>query len=220
MEVKALSLSCGEKVIFKDLFIPIAKNSISAIVGPSGVGKSSFLQILNQMIREENALHVKGEVFFFEGNQKVDILKLDENALPKLRQKVVYVSQHPDILPFSIFDNMAFALRLQGISKGEIEQKVQKALMQVHLWEEVSQRLHVKASQLSGGQQQRLILARALALAPQVLLLDEPTASLNESLSLKIESLIVELKCETTIVIVSHFKEQVARIADAVFEII
>ncbi len=219
LSIKNLTLFCAEKTIFSEVSLLIERNQISAITGPSGVGKSSFLQILNQMIREEKSLHVKGEVRFFDAHKSVDVLALHDKELPLLRQKILYVSQHPDILPFSIFDNMAFALRLQGFSKELIAQKVQQALKQVHLWDEVCERLHVKAHQLSGGQQQRLILARALALSPQILLLDEPTASLNEELSLHIESLLAELKKEITIVIVSHFKEQVARIADRVFEI-
>lgn len=217
LSIKNLSLTCKEKSIFKDVSLDIKRNHISAITGPSGVGKSSFLQILNQMIREEKSLHVKGSVLFFDGNKSVDVQSLSDKELPLLRQKILYVSQHPDILPFSIFDNMAFALRLQGFSKEVIVQKVQHALEQVHLWDEVHERLHVKAHQLSGGQQQRLILARALALCPQILLLDEPTASLNEELSLKIEALLMALKKEMTIVIVSHFKEQVARVADSIF---
>ena len=219
IEVKNLSLMCGEKTIFNELSLCIERHKISAITGPSGVGKSSLLQILNQMVREEKSLHVKGEVLFFDDNKSVNLLTLHEKELPLLRQKILYVSQHPDILPFSIFDNMAFALRLQGVSKEHITEKVTKALKQVHLWDEVKERLHVKAHQLSGGQQQRLILARALALSPHILLLDEPTASLNQELSFHIESLLVELKKEMTIVIVSHFKEQVARVADSVFSI-
>lgn len=219
IEVKNLSLMCGEKTIFSEVSLCIERHKISAITGPSGVGKSSFLQILNQMIREEKSLHVKGEVLFCDAHKRVDVLTLSDKELPLLRQKILYVSQHPDILPFSIFDNMAFALRLQGFSKERIAEKVTKALNQVHLWDEVKERLHVKAHQLSGGQQQRLILARALALSPHILLLDEPTASLNQELSLHIESLLVELKKEMTIVIVSHFKEQVERVADRVFNI-
>lgn len=217
--INNLSLFYGEKIIFEDINIAIQEHTITAIVGPSGIGKSSLLQILNQMIREEEGVHVKGEVLLYDNNNIQDILILPEMALPALRQKVVYVAQHPDILPFSIYDNMAFALRLQDISKNEIVQKVQKALKQVHLWDEVSDRLGSSALLLSGGQQQRLILARALALDPQVLLLDEPTASLNESLSHKIEALLVELKEMITIIIISHFKAQVQRIADVTYEI-
>ncbi|MDD3343869.1 MAG: ATP-binding cassette domain-containing protein [Sulfurospirillaceae bacterium] len=219
ISINNVSLCYGEKMIFENVNIAIQEHTITAIVGPSGIGKSSLLQILNQMIREEEGVDVKGEVYFYEENGAQDILKLHEDRLPKLRQKVVYVAQHPDILPFSIYDNMAFALRLQGLNKEEIAFKVEKALKQVFLWDEVSERLNSHASLLSGGQQQRLILARALALSPQVLLLDEPTASLNESLSHKIEASLVELKKEITIIIISHFKAQVQRIADTIFEI-
>lgn len=219
IEIKNLSLSYGEKVLFKLLNIPIKEHAITAIVGPSGIGKSSLLQVINQMIREYEEAEVTGEVLFYENQNVINVKDLRESELCSYRQKVLHVSQHPDILPFSIFDNMAFGLRLQGLNKHAIETKVSEALKRVYLWDEVKERLHVKAELLSGGQQQRLILARALCLNPQVLLLDEPTASLNEGLSQKIESLLIELKKEMTIVIISHFKEQVKRIADAIYEL-
>lgn len=218
-DIKNLSLFSGEKVIFKGLTLAIERHAITAIVGPSGIGKSSLLQVLNQMIKDEESLLVSGEVLFCdEHNASIDLLNLHEEALPSLRRNVVYVSQHPDLLPFSIADNVAFGLRLQGYSKAVIDEKVMNALKKVHLWDEVNERLSLPAHQLSGGQQQRLILARALVLSPLVLLLDEPTASLNEELTMVIESLLCELKQTMSIVLVSHFKEQVARIADHVYE--
>ena len=218
LEVKELQLCYGEKVIFENLNLSVTSHAITALIGPSGIGKTSFLQVLNQMSREDASTKISGQVLFNDNETVVDLLTLPQNALPKLRQKIVYVSQHPDILPFSIFDNVAFGLKLQGVDTKAIAQRVEEALRVVYLWEEVKERLHVKADMLSGGQQQRLILARALVLNPQILLLDEPTASLNESLSLKIEALLIELKQKLSIVMISHFKEQVYRVADSVFE--
>lgn len=213
IQIKNLSLYYGHKEIFKDINLTINKHKITAIIGPSGIGKSSLLQILNQMIREDNNAKILGEVIFENKN----ILSLKNKNLPMLRKKIVYVNQHPDLLPFSIFENVAFGLRLQKEKQKNIEIKVQEVLQKVYLWDEVKDRLHVKASMLSGGQQQRLILARALILEPQILLLDEPTASLNEILALKIENLLQELKKEMSIIMISHFQTQVHRIADTVF---
>ena len=218
MRIKGLSLKSQEKFIFENISMDFERHKISAIMGPSGIGKSSLLHVLNQMIREEENLSTQGEVLFFDEGQTIDVLHLKKHELPWLRQKIIHVSQHPDILPFSIFENMSFALRLRGFSQEDIDQKVEKALKQVYLWDEVNDRLSLKAHQLSGGQQQRLILARALALSPKILLLDEPTASLNETLSHKIEALLQEIKKEITIIMVSHFKGQVNKIADYVFE--
>ncbi|MDD3462060.1 MAG: ATP-binding cassette domain-containing protein [Sulfurospirillaceae bacterium] len=218
IEVENLTLSYGKRVVFENLSFDIFPRSITALVGPSGIGKSSFLKILNQMIREEEGLHVEGKVLLHNKGLSVDILKLKECELPSLRKKVLYVAQHPDLLPLSIYDNVAFGLRLQGIGKNDINNRIEMSLRDVFLWDEVKERLHVKADILSGGQQQRLILARALAMRPDILLLDEPTASLNEELSLKIEDLLISLKQKMTIVMISHFKEQVKRVADVIFE--
>ena len=124
ISIKSLSLYSDEKRIFENISMDFKRHKISAIMGPSGIGKSSLLQVINQMIREEKSLSTQGEVLFFDEDKTVDILRLKENELPFLRQKIIHVSQHPDILPFSIFDNMAFALRLRGFSQNIIHQKV------------------------------------------------------------------------------------------------
>jgi phosphate transport system ATP-binding protein len=139
--------------------------------------------------------------------------------LPALRKNIVYVSQHPDLLPFSIFENLYFGLKLQGIKKDSAKSMIKEALEKTFLYEEIKDRLHGDASMLSGGQQQRLILARALVLKPKILLLDEPTSSLNEELSSKVEDMLVKLKRETTIVMISHFKSQILKIADSVLNL-
>lgn len=213
LSIHNLALSYGKKSIFQGIYLDILPQSITAIIGPSGIGKSSFLQILNQMIREDESATVSGEILF----EKKNILSLKAQELPDLRKKIVYVNQHPDLLPFSIFENIAFGLRLKKVNQEQIPAKVEEALKKVYLWEEVKERLHVNANMLSGGQQQRLILARALILHPQILLLDEPTASLNESLALQIEAVLKQLKEHLSIVMISHFQTQVERIADTIF---
>ena len=219
LKIENLNLFYNSKQILKDLNLDIIENSITAISGPSGIGKSSLLLILNQMIREFENASFSGKVYFNDDNKDIDITTLSNKELPNLRKKILYVSQHPDILPFSIFENLYFPLKLQKIKKSDANDLIIDVLRQVHLYDEVKDRLNDSAYLLSGGQQQRLILARALILKPKVLLLDEPTASLNEELSLKIENLILELKNDCTIVIISHFKSQILNLADSIFRI-
>lgn len=219
LKIEDLNLFYHKKQILKNLNLTIFKGSITAITGPSGIGKSSLLLILNQMIREYENASFSGKITFFDNDNITDITKLPNKKLSSLRKEIVYVSQHPDILPFSIFENVYFGLKLQGVEKNSAKKLVIEALRQVHLYEEVEKRLNESASSLSGGQQQRLILARAIVLKPKVLLLDEPTSSLNEKLASKIENLLMELKKTTTIVMISHFQSQVLKIADHVFQI-
>ena len=219
IKIKNLNLSYGKKEVLKGINLNIFKNHITAISGPSGIGKSSLLLVLNQMIREFEKAKCSGEVLLNEDGEWRDILKLKEKELPALRKNIVYVSQHPALLPFSIFENLYFGLKLLGIKKDSAKSMIKEALEKTFLYEEIKDRLHGDASMLSGGQQQRLILARALVLKPKILLLDEPTSSLNEELSSKVEDMLVKLKRETTIVMISHFKSQILKIADSVLNL-
>jgi phosphate transport system ATP-binding protein len=192
----------------------IQEHTITSISGPSGIGKTSLLLMFNQMIQEEEHVKIKGEILFKDEDRVIDLNTLPKKSLPELRKKIVYVNQNPDLLPFSIYENVAFGLHLQNVSQSETKIRVEQALKDVLLWDEVKERLQAHATMLSGGQQQRLILARALAIKPKILLLDEPTASLNEALALKIEAFLISLKNHMTIITISHFKDQIKRISD------
>lgn len=211
LKIKNLSLKYNNRQIFKNLNINIKKDEITAIVGASGIGKSSLFLCINQMIRYEKSYELSGEILY---NGK-DLLKLDEDELTDIRKEIVYVFQHPDILPMSIYENLAFIPRIQKIKN--LDKKIKEALKKVYLYEEIKNRMDFDATSLSGGQQQRLILARALILEPKVLLLDEPTASLNEDLAKKIEQMLKNEKI--TIAIISHFKTQIKNLTTNVYEL-
>ena len=217
IKIRDLYFYYKTRTILENINIDIHANTITSITGPSGQGKSSFLTILNRLCHNMDGAKVDGHIAIDFGNGFEDIFQKNYD-LSELRKKVGMVFQTPNPLPMSIFKNVAFPLKLAGNkNQDNISKKVQKALEQAFLWDEVKDRLSDNARLLSGGQQQRLCLARALVLSPQVLLLDEPTSSLDETSVQVIEELLTGLKSKCTIIMVSHYMDQVKRIADKQF---
>lgn len=210
IKVKNLSFYYGKIQAVKNVSIPIYENSISALIGPSGCGKTTVLRCFNRIHDLYPGNRYEGEIIL----DGVNILANDVDPI-ELRSRIGMVFQKPTPFPMSIFDNVAFGLRLMGINgKTELGDRVEQALKNAALWDEVENRLGESAFSLSGGQQQRLCIARAIATQPEVLLFDEPTSALDPISTSKIEDLIVELKNEITIVIVTHNMQQAGRIAD------
>ena len=186
----------------------IATNKITALIGPSGCGKSTFLRTMNRMNETIRGTHYDGQILL-DGD---DILKMDVTGV---RRRIGMVFQKSNPFPKTIFDNVAYGLRINGVTKNSVVQEiVQQSLERAALWTEVKDKLNKPASALSGGQQQRLCIARALAVQPEVLLLDEPCSALDPIATLKIEELLFQIKEITTIVIVTHNMQQAARVAD------
>jgi phosphate transport system ATP-binding protein len=207
MEVKNLNFYYGSNQALKDINIPIYDRKVTALIGPSGCGKTTLLRCFNRMHDLYPANRYEGEILL-DGESIFGMDIID------LRSKVGMVFQKPTPFPMSIFENVAFGLRLKGIKGTELKDRVEKALKDAALWDEVKDRLKDSAFSLSGGQQQRLCIARAIAVEPEVLLFDEPTSALDPISTAKIEELIVELKKKITIVIVTHNMQQAARISD------
>ena len=211
LETVRLTALFGPRAVVKDVSLIFPKHSVSAVIGPSGCGKSTFLRCLNRMHELSEGGWVTGRVLL----DGADIY--DERVDPvQLRRRIGMVFQRPTPCPtMSIYDNVAAGLRVNGSrGRGELDEAVERALRQAALWDEVHERLRHSALALSGGQQQRLCIARALAPQPEVLLLDEPTASLDPSGTQRIEELCHELKTNYTIVIVTHNLQQAARVSD------
>ena len=207
---KELTLSYGERVVLNNINLRIRRNKITAIIGPSGCGKSSLLRCLNRLIDLTPEAKVSGQVFL-DGK---DIYAEDVDVTD-IRRRVGMVFQKPNPFPKSIYDNIAYGLRLKGVkSKGTISEVVERTLRDTGLWDEVKERLHTSAMELSGGQQQRLCIARALAVEPEVILMDEPCSALDPASTFKIEELMMRLKKQYTIVIVTHNMQQAARVSD------
>lgn len=208
--VERLDFFYGATHALKDINISILKNTVTALIGPSGCGKSTFLRTLNRMNDLIPCTRVEGRVLF--DGKDIYAKALD---VVELRRLVGMVFQKPNPFPKSIFENVAFGLRVNGIRDKEyIEERVEKSLKGAALWSEVKDRLFTSALSLSGGQQQRLCIARALAVEPEVLLMDEPASALDPTATLKIEELIQDLKKKYTIVIVTHNMQQAARVSD------
>jgi len=208
LESKGVGVLYGNKYAIRDVNIKIPKYSVTAIIGPSGCGKSTLIRCFNRMNDLLNA-KIEGQVIL----NGVDIYSIDD--VVEVRRRVGMVFQKPNPFPMSIYDNVAFGLRINGF-KGDMDEQVEWALKEAVLWDEVKDRLDDDAYALSGGQQQRLCIARALAVEPDVLLMDEPTASLDPIASTRIEQLITRLKESVTIIIITHNIQQAARISDYV----
>jgi phosphate transport system ATP-binding protein len=210
LDVHKLNLFYGESQALKDISFQMKKNRVTAFIGPSGCGKSTLLRCFNRMNDLVDSVRVEGEIILDDTN-----IYAPEVDVTQLRQRVGMVFQKPNPFPMSIFENVAYGLRLQGIKKRRIlEEKVEWALKGAALWNEVKDRLDESALGISGGQQQRLVIARAIAVEPEILLLDEPASALDPISTLKIEELIYELKSQYTILIVTHNMQQAARVSD------
>ena len=210
ISVENLNLHYGENHALKDVNMEIADHAITAFIGPSGCGKSTFLRCLNRMNDLVDGCRVEGKVIL-DGEDIYD--KRVDTTL--LRKKVGKVFQQPNPFPMSIYDNIAYGPRLHGIkNKKELDEIVERSLQGAAIFEEVKDRLHKSALGLSGGQQQRLCIARALAVSPEVLLMDEPTSAQDPISTLKIEELMETLKKKYTVVIVTHNMQQAARVSD------
>jgi phosphate transport system ATP-binding protein len=210
IEVNDLSLFYGEAQALNQINLRVPQKKVTAFIGPSGCGKSTLLRCFNRMNDLINTVRITGKINLLGE----DIFDPAVNVA-LLRRRVGMVFQKPNPFPKSIYDNVAYGLRIQGsYSKTVLDEAVEKALKASALWEEVKDRLNESALGLSGGQQQRLVIARAIAIEPEVLLLDEPASALDPISTLKIEELIFELKKDYTIVIVTHNMQQAARVSD------
>ncbi|MBI1912038.1 MAG: phosphate ABC transporter ATP-binding protein PstB [Deltaproteobacteria bacterium] len=208
--IKNLNFYYGEKHALKNINLPIKEKEITALIGPSGCGKTTFLRCLNRMHDLYPGNRYEGEILFDGRN----ILEKGLDLI-KLRSKVGMVFQKPTPFPMSIYDNITFGLKLMGVkNKGELSSKVEKALKDSAIWDETKDRLHDSALSLSGGQQQRLCIARAIAVEPEVILMDEPCSALDPVATAKIEDLMTDIKKSYTVVIVTHNMQQAARVSE------
>jgi phosphate transport system ATP-binding protein len=209
MRAARLDFYYGDRQALHTIGIEVPTRRITALIGPSGCGKTTFLRILNRMYETVPHAHPEGEVLL-DGE---DIFAMD---VVGLRRRVGMVFQKPNPFPKSIFDNIAYGLRVNGMgTRSGLKEAVERSLRRAALWDEVKDQLHKSAYALSGGQQQRLCIARALAVEPEVLLLDEPCSALDPIATAKIEELLFNLKDLCTMIIVTHNMQQAARVADS-----
>jgi phosphate transport system ATP-binding protein len=210
METRGLSVRYGEKAAVKDVSLRLPDRQVTALIGPSGCGKSTFLRALNRMNELIPGTTHQGTILLDGG----DVYEGQLDAV-ELRRRVGMVFQKSNPFPKSIYENVAYGLKVGGLrDRQELGNRVERSLAAAALWDEVKDRLHESALGLSGGQQQRLCIARALAVEPEVVLMDEPASALDPIATAKIEDLVHELKSRYTIVIVTHNMQQAARVSD------
>ena len=211
ISISNLNFYYGKAQALFDITLEIPERQVVAFIGPSGCGKSTFLRTLNRMNDTIPIARVDGDVFIDGEN-----IYAPGTDVVALRRKVGMVFQKSNPFPKSIFDNVAYGIRINGIHNGknDLNERVEKAIRDAALWDEVKDRLNTSAFGLSGGQQQRLCIARALAVQPEVILMDEPASALDPIATQKIEELVVELKKDYTIVIVTHNMQQASRVSD------
>jgi phosphate transport system ATP-binding protein len=207
-EIEGLAARYGTNVAIRNVDLEIYKNLITAVIGPSGCGKSTFIRCLNRMNDEVPGFALEGKLLY----HGLDLYGSGVEPV-EVRRRIGMVFQKPNPFPKTIYDNVAWAPRVLGLKK-DLDERVEKALQRAALWDEVKDRLKKSALSLSGGQQQRLCIARAIAVEPEVLLLDEPASALDPIATQKIEELMQDLKDQYTIVIVTHNMQQAARVAD------
>lgn len=210
IKVKDLNLFYGQDQALKNINLTIPEKRVTAFIGPSGCGKSTLLRCFNRMNDLVDSVSITGQLLM--DGAEINDPKVN---VAELRRQVGMVFQKPNPFPKSIYENVAFGLRLQGVNDRQtLDKVVEKSLRSAAIWDEVKDRLNESAMGLSGGQQQRLVIARAIAIEPEVILLDEPASALDPISTLKIEELINELKAEYTILIVTHNMQQAARVSD------
>lgn len=214
-EIRNLQVSFGNQPVIKEINLSLHRHKIHVISGPSGSGKTTLLRSLNRLNECFPQCHTRGDINLQLDGKLINIQQMSSAQLPTLRQKAAMVFQNPNVLPGSIASNILLPLKVvHHIKGGAAHEKLHLALQKSHLWDEVKDRLQHSANSLSGGQQQRLCLARALALNPEILLLDEPTSSLDPEVGQQIEELILELANSYTIIMVSHSRRQITQLAD------
>lgn len=211
-EIKGLNFYYRNIQALKNVNMPLIEKKVTALIGPSGCGKTTLIRCFNRMHDLYPRNRYGGEITLFPDN--INIVGNGVDPLD-IRTRIGMVFQRPNPFPKSVYENVAFGLRVRGVRKKTIlDEQVERSLMQAAIWEETKDRLQESAFSLSGGQQQRLCIARALATSPEMLLFDEPTSALDPIATSKIEELIVELKKEVTILIVTHNMQQAARVSD------